>query len=142
MDPQATCGRVVHYTVALGVTRCALVIADTPEDGTAALMVQLDSGPAPIFGVPYSESPGMVGSWNWMPYQREKAKTARGNVSESAVPTEADSPRDGADRDVETPAGSVGPEMVAPDDVEAATGEPVNPEGAAPADLRPFAEPE
>ena len=109
MDPQATAGRIVHYSMPGGQKRAAIVNADTPDDGTASLTVFMDTGPQPLHGVPYSEVEGIVGSWNWMPYQREKAETARGNVSESAEPAEADSPRYGADRDVETPAGSVEP---------------------------------
>ncbi len=91
MNPQATAGRIVHYTVGKGIKRSAIVMADTPPDGTAAITVFADTGPAPLFGVPYSEIEGIVGHWNWMPYQKEKAKTERGNESESAVdPEEGD----------------------------------------------------
>ncbi|MEE8174166.1 MAG: hypothetical protein V3T71_02460, partial [Dehalococcoidia bacterium] len=61
-----------------------------------------------VFGVQYAEPP-LAGCWSWMPYQHEKAKTERGNESESAQEPEGDSPRDGADSAVAPPAGSVGP---------------------------------
>lgn len=95
MNPQATAGRIVHYNIGGGLVRAAIVGADTAPDGTACLTVFLDTGPSVAFGVPYSETPAgaipISGTWSWMPYQKEKAKTERGNVSESAEPTEADS---------------------------------------------------
>ena len=115
MDPQATAGRIVHYTASKGQKRAAIVMADTPPDGTAAITVFADTGPAPLFGVPHASIEGVVGHWNWMPYQKEKAKTARGNVSESAVDREADSPDDGKAGDVALPPGSVGPDDEAGD---------------------------
>lgn len=87
MDPQATCGRMVHYHMAGGQKRAAIVNADTPPDGTACLTVQLDTGPSVVFAVPYSEEPA-VGCWSWMPFQHAKAKTERGNESESAEPAD------------------------------------------------------
>jgi len=93
MIPQATAGRIVHYYLQGGQHRAAIVGADTAEDGTACLTVFFDTGPSVVFGVRYSEQPCSA-CWSWMPYQKEKAKTERGNVSESAVETEPDSPRD------------------------------------------------
>lgn len=99
MDPQATCGRIVHYHMGGGQKRAAIVNADTPADGTACLTVMLDTGPSVAFAVPYSEEP-VSGSWSWMPYQHQKAKTERGNESESAE--DVPFPRLGSPSDAET----------------------------------------
>ncbi len=122
MNPQATAGRIVHYYLQGGQHRAAIVAADTAPDGTACLTVFFDTGPSVVFGVKYSENP-MSACWSWMPYQHEKAKTERGNESESAEP-EADS-RDGEAGDVPVPAGSVdaGP-SVSDDPVGEPAGEP------------------
>lgn len=87
MNPQATAGRLVHYyEVHAGKqSRAAIVNVDTAEDGTAQLTVLASTGPSVHLHVPYSEEPAH-GCWSWMPYQREKAATAEGNVSESAEP--------------------------------------------------------
>ena len=94
MDPQATAGRIVHYYYTdragqFAGPRAAVICEDTAEDGIAEIQV---FGTMPPHGgypsVPYSESP-QAGCWSWMPYQKKKAETADGNVSESAAPRPA-----------------------------------------------------
>ena len=89
MNPQATAGRVVHYYESTGPEgnrpRAALVNLDTGPDGTAELTVLLSTGPMVFMSVDYSEAP-QAGFWSWMPYQKQKAQTPGGNVSESAEP--------------------------------------------------------
>ncbi len=88
MDPQATAGRIVHYHETDGDStraRAAIVNLDTGPDGTAQLTVQLVTGPMVFMSVDYSEAP-QAGFWSWMPYQKQKAGTPGGNVSESAEP--------------------------------------------------------
>lgn len=89
MDSQATAGRNVHYTDATGRSVAAIVCVDTAPDGMAALMTMFpDKMPVPMKAVPYSEPPA-PGCWSWMPYQKARAATAEGNISESAEPRPA-----------------------------------------------------
>lgn len=90
MNPQATAGRIVHYYESNGdghpaSARAAIVNVDTEPDGTAELTVFGRRTPLIFTPVNYSEEP-VVGCWSWMPYQKQKAETAGGNVSESAEP--------------------------------------------------------
>ena len=86
MDPQATAGRMVHYTDATGRATAAIVCVDAEPDGTAALNTFFPGKPAvPMRAVPYSKEP-LPGCWSWMPYQKKKAEGAGGNQSESAEP--------------------------------------------------------
>ena len=91
MNPQATAGRNVHFydVHALLRPRAAIVNVDTAEDGLAQLTVLESTGPIVHLRVPYSEKPAF-GCWSWMPYQKERAKTAEDNVSESAEPRPSD----------------------------------------------------
>ncbi|KKK95467.1 hypothetical protein LCGC14_2672520 [marine sediment metagenome] len=96
MDPQATAGRIVHYyyvnpdTGKFEGPRAAVICEDTPPDGTAEIQVFGTRPPHGGYpGVRYSESP-KAACWSWMPYQRAKAETERGNVSESAEPPSAE----------------------------------------------------
>lgn len=85
MDPQATAGRIVHYYSANeDGPRAAIVNRDTGPDGYAELTILRAYGSA-VQKVSYSEQP-QPGCWSWMPYQKAKAETAEGNVSESAEP--------------------------------------------------------
>lgn len=90
MDPKATAGRIVHYHEMVGdflaPARAAIINVDTTDDGVAIeLTVFAPTGPRPLASVLHSKEP-RAGCWSWMPYQQEKAKTAAGNVSESAEP--------------------------------------------------------
>lgn len=87
MNPQATAGRMVHFFDEHGgmQPRAAVVDIDTAVNGMAQLTVFESGGPKVHIRVPYSEQPA-IGCWSWMPYQKEKAKTPAGNVSESAEP--------------------------------------------------------
>lgn len=86
MNPQATAGRIVHYRAAESmISRAAVVNVDTAEDGLAELTIFTRLGPMVYTSVKYSEEPAS-GRWSWMPYQKEKAQTLDGNVSESAEP--------------------------------------------------------
>lgn len=90
MDPQATAGRIVHYQPTTHEpVRAAIVNVDTEEDGLAELTVFFSHGPMVYHKVRYSEAPS-AGAWSWMPYQKAKAETERGNVSESAEPPSAE----------------------------------------------------
>ncbi|MCK5652576.1 MAG: hypothetical protein KAJ42_14405 [Gemmatimonadetes bacterium] len=83
MNPQATAGRIVHYydnTTA----RAAIHCLDADEDGTAPEL-HVFGMYGLVRGVPYAEDP-KPGCWSWMPYQKQKAGTPGGNVSESAEP--------------------------------------------------------
>lgn len=87
MNPQATAGRIVHYYAADhdDAPRAAIVNVDTAPDGLAQLTVFARVGPLAYSSVKYSEEP-TSGCWSWMPYQKAKAETPEGNVSESAEP--------------------------------------------------------
>ena len=91
MDPQATAGRIVHYYYKnpageVEGPRAAIICEDTPPDGTAEIQVFGTRNPYGGYRqVPYSEQPA-PDCWSWMPYQKAKAATAEGNVSESAEP--------------------------------------------------------
>lgn len=90
MNPQATAGRIVHYFESNGdglptTPRAAIVNVDTEPDGTAQLTVFGRRQPLIFAPVNYSEEP-VAGCWSWMPYQKQKAQTPDGNVSESAEP--------------------------------------------------------
>ncbi len=83
MNPQATAGRIVHYTDAAGESVAAIVNRETGPDGLAQLTTFFQNGPMPMKEVPYSEEPA-AGCWSWMPYQKTKAREPDGNQSESA----------------------------------------------------------
>jgi len=86
LSPQATAGRMVHFYAPMGVGPTAAVVnRDTGPEGTAELTVFMDTRPVVHVEVAYSEHPA-PGCWSWMPYQKEKAKSPAGNVSESAEP--------------------------------------------------------
>lgn len=91
MNPQATAGRIVHYYAAehQDAPRAAIVNVDTAPDGLAELTLFAAVHPLVYTGVKYSEEP-TSGCWSWMPYQKEKAQTSEGNVSESAEPRPPD----------------------------------------------------
>ena len=87
MDPQATAGRIVHYYSPgeeHGEPRAAIVNRDAATDGFAELTV-FNDGWQQVQKVAYAEEPS-PGCWSWMPYQKAKADTPAGNVSESAEP--------------------------------------------------------
>ncbi len=87
MDPQATAGRIVHYYSTDSSEegpRAAIVNRDTGPDGYAELTI-FNDGWRNTIKVSYAEKPTR-GCWSWMPYQRAKAETVQGNVSESAEP--------------------------------------------------------
>lgn len=90
MDPRATAGRSVHYTMDDGTPRAAIVNVDIENDMGLApeLTVMFRDGPKVLTSVSYSETP-IAGAWSWMPYQAAKAKTVDGNISESAEPRPA-----------------------------------------------------
>lgn len=86
MDPQATAGRIVHYTDATERATAAIVCVDAAPDGLAALLTFFPGKPpTPMRQVPYAERP-TPGCWSWMPYQKAKAERPGGNQSESAEP--------------------------------------------------------
>lgn len=89
MDPQATAGRIVHYTDATERATAAIVCVDAAPDGLASLLTFFPGKqPTPMRSVPYSEQP-TAGCWSWMPYQKKKAEIPGGNISESAEPRPA-----------------------------------------------------
>lgn len=85
MNPQATAGRIVHYTDATGQSAAAIVNRDASVDGVVQLTTFYEKGPVSMPRVQYSEEP-QPGYWSWMPFQKAKAETAAGNQSESAEP--------------------------------------------------------
>lgn len=93
MNPQATAGRIVHYTPELQEKGpiAAIVNTEAQPDGQVELTVFFTSGPKVMEDVDYSEEP-RAWCWSWMPYQKEKAALLEdshiggGNQSESAEP--------------------------------------------------------